>query len=190
MTTWQKIYLLVICCMLLAISTFARAETKGYWHQTVTVTDMEETYNVVVGTIEVPVLDEEGEPTGKTITRPVTEKETRRWKEETRKPGPGGKGSGNFELNDKTRPYFIGHSPHDLMTAGEYEWAGDAVCIHYNDPNTDEEGNHPRLWVTYNTWKEDRPQASGTDISCVACWDGSGVSKQFTGDDCVELLKQ
>ncbi len=110
----------------------------------------QETYLVGIGEVEVDVLDEEGKPTGKTITRPITEDETRYWTEKTITQGGTGIMFTNF--GSGVTSDFLGLDVRELIVNGHIDIARQFSDVTYQSAELDVELRPIIKRVSFTQW--------------------------------------
>lgn len=135
--------ILILCILAYLFLNLSTAQAEpGFYSVTETVVNREETYQIVTGVTQVPVLNPQGHPTGKFIERPVTKKETRRWKEKTVTLG----GIGVTFINVESPADFLGKDVRELIRNNHLEVAKDYMAVTYI-----ESGVTPH-WVPWREW--------------------------------------
>ncbi len=122
----------------------------GYHTITETMIDHEEKYLEVIGEIEIDVLDEEGNPTGKKIKRPKTQKKTRRWKE--KKITQGGPGVKHHNFGRGVTGFFLGKDIKEMFDNGYEEFVINFMSVTYLSGELDEEGRQIYKRVSMREW--------------------------------------
>ncbi len=122
----------------------------GYHRITEIITDPEEEYLDVIGEIEIDVLDEQGNPTGKKIKRPKTKKKTRKWKE--KKITQGGNGVKFHDFGSGETTFFLGRDVKEMLANGHKDFVINFMSVTYLSPELDEEGRNIVKRVSMREW--------------------------------------
>ena len=152
MTREQKILLIGLLMGIaipLLLWVIVHAE-PGYHTITETMIDREETYLEVIGEIEIDVLDEEGNPTGRKIKRSITQKKTRRGKE--KKITQGGPGVKFHDFDSGETNFFLGRDVKEMLANGHKEFVINFMSVTYLSPELDEEGRNIVKRVSMREW--------------------------------------
>ena len=157
MTRGQKIchqipFWMLVCAILVFILFIAyRANAEPGFHRiTENYEAKQETYLEVIGEVGVDVLDEEGKPTGQTITRPVTEEKTRYWTEKTISQGGTGIMFTNF--GSGVTSAFLGLDVRELIVNGHIDIARQFTDITYQSAELDVELRPIIKRVSFQQW--------------------------------------
>ena len=152
MTREQKILLLgFIAGLVIPLIALAIVYAEpGFHYITENFEAKQETYKVVIGTTEVPVLDENGDPTGKTITRPITKDETHYWTDKTITQG--GTGVMFTDFGSGVTSGFLGLGIRELIINKHTDIARNFVDVTYLSTDLDEEGRRIVKRIPLRKW--------------------------------------
>ena len=133
MTREQKILLIgLVIGLVIPLLVWAIVHAEpGYHRITEIITDHEEESLEVIGEIEIDVLDEQGNPTGKKIKRPKTKKKTRKWKE--KKITQGGPGVKFHDFGSGETAFFLGRDIKEMLANGHKEFVINFMSVTYVD---------------------------------------------------------
>ncbi len=152
MTREQKILLLgFIAGLVIPLIALAIVYAEpGFHYITENFEAKQETYKVVIGTVEVPDLDENGDPTGKTITSPITKDETHYWTEKTITQG--GTGIMFTDFGSGVTSDFLGMDVRELIANGHLDVARQFTDVTYQSAELDVELRPIIKRVSFQRW--------------------------------------